>query len=58
MKCPEQKCVKLERKDDFGYIGGQFGAALVFKPKDGKMSFTVENLAPFALKVRVYSKQP
>lgn len=57
-KCPEQKCAVLERKDDFGYIGGQFGAAMNFKPKDGKMSFEIKNLAPFKLKIRVYSEKP
>lgn len=56
--CPGQKCVMLERKDDFGYIGGQFGAAMAFTPKDGKMVFELKNLAPTALKIRVYAEQP
>lgn len=56
--CPEQQCIKLERKDDFGYIGGQYGAAMNFTPKAGKIDFELKNLAPGKLKVRIYTEKP
>lgn len=56
--CPGQICARLERKDDYGSVGGQFGAATKFKPKEGKMVFEIKNLASFALKIRVFTEKP
>ena len=55
-KCPDKYCLELRDKNGPTMVKSQFGGAIQFPQKDGKIELVAKNLSGIPLEVEIYQE--